>query len=63
MDLAVLEWAEKAADDWSTFSKSRVYTWGNGTCGQLGHSMEENAAPTVVRIWKDVHQVSVCGLL
>ncbi len=57
MDLSVLEWLEKEPEDWCSFSKSCVYTWGSGTCGQLGHSMEDNSAPSLVKDWNNVHQV------
>ena len=63
MDKEILEWFGERPEDWRSLSSSVVYTWGNDSNNQLGHSTNDNVTPAVVSAWQDtqmVRQWSAC---
>jgi hypothetical protein len=62
MDRDILEWATQRPVDWWPYSDAKVYTWGQGSYCQLGHSNGEMVvSPEPVPEWKDMQQVNYVG--
>ncbi len=57
MDKEILEWFGERAEDWRSLSSSTVFTWGNGSNNQLGHSTNDNVSASPVPAWKDIQMV------
>lgn len=54
MDRDILEWASQRPEDWWPSCGCTVYTWGNGSYDQLGHSTGDSVSPAPVEDWKDI---------
>ena len=61
MDREVLEWASEKPEDWWPSSDCKVYTWGQGSYGQLGRSDGDTTSPALVPDWTDLQRVHTYG--